>query len=255
MYDIVCDRAPVTNQPKPLPPRMVDLDESEEEEDMEAEDAEPEAEVEAEAEAEEEDLGGFGAPGDEKMEECEEQDDESQSEDDDEDSDPDSDSSSIDEELSIHLKPPEERANIRQEIDDLHAAMPRLSNDYKIVDRLGTGTFSSVYKAIDLHYHEKWHNKPWHARHPVESSAHYQSVAYPEDAKVFVAIKRIYVTSNPERIRNEISILEDCRGTRHVSQIITAFRHEDQVVAVMPYHRNADFRVRQAVRICSCHDF
>lgn len=237
MYDTLWHRAPTTSQPKAQPPRMVDLDEESEDEEMEAE--------EAEAEAEEEDLGGFGPPGDEKMEECDNQDDESQSDDDnDDDPDPDSDSSSIDEELSIHLKPPEERANIRQEIEDLHVAMPSLSDDYKIVDRLGTGTFSSVYKAVDLHYHEKWHNKPWHARHPVESSAHYQSVTHPEHAKVFVAIKRIYVTSNPERIRNEISILEDCRGTRHVSQIITAFRHEDQVVAVMPYHRNADFRVR-----------
>lgn len=247
MYDLVYDRAPTTRQTKAQPPRMVDLDESEEEEDMEAE----EAAAEVEAEAEEEDLGGFGPPGDEKMEQCEEQDDESQSDDDD--PDPDSDSSSIDEELSIHLKPPEERAHICQEIEDLNVAMPQLSDDYKVVDRLGTGTFSSVYKAVDLHYHDKWHNQTWHARHPVESSAHYQSVAHPKDAKVFVAIKRIYVTSNPERIRNEILILEDCRGARHVSQIITAFRHEDQVVAVMPYHRNADFRVRRIIGVFYCY--
>lgn len=51
----------------------------------------------------------------------------------------------------------------------------------------------------------------------------------------------------PERIRNEISILEDVRGCRHVSQLITAFREADQVVAIMPYHRNQDFRVRRLV--------
>jgi cell division control protein 7 len=50
----------------------------------------------------------------------------------------------------------------------------------------------------------------------------------------------------PERIRNEISILEDVRGCRHVSQLITAFREADQVVAIMPYHRNEDFRVSLA---------
>ncbi|KAH8096632.1 kinase-like protein [Cristinia sonorae] len=148
-----------------------------------------------------------------------------------------------DEEMTIHLKPPEEQEEIAEEIADLEAAVPQLVQDYKIVDRLGTGTFSSVYKAIDLHYHTKWDNSVWHGVHPPSSSAYYQSAPRPSDTKVFVAIKRIYVTSGPERIRNEITIMEDCRGSRHVSQLITAFRQQDQVVAIMPYHRHEDFRV------------
>ncbi|KAJ7042403.1 kinase-like protein [Mycena alexandri] len=147
-----------------------------------------------------------------------------------------------DEEMSIMKKSPEDRQEIEEEIAELEDAMPTLSADYKLVDRLGTGTFSSVYKARDIGYHDKWDNTPWHGCHPPSSSAHYQSVPHPPNTKVFVAIKRIYVTSNPERIRNEISILADSRGCRHVSQLITAFRHEDQVVAIMPYHRNDDFR-------------
>ncbi|KAK2465904.1 hypothetical protein APHAL10511_001545 [Amanita phalloides] len=147
-----------------------------------------------------------------------------------------------DEEMTIHLKDKGEQDEIEREIQDLTTAVPQLSADYKIVDRLGTGTFSSVYKAIDLGYHTKWDNSPWHGHHPSTSSAYYQSAPKPPGSKVFVAIKRIYVTSNPERIRNEISILEDSRGCRHVSQLITAFRHHDQVVAIMPYHRNEDFR-------------
>jgi cell division control protein 7 len=148
-----------------------------------------------------------------------------------------------DEEMTIFLKSREEKDEIEEEIADLDEAVPQLADDYKVLDRLGTGTFSSVYKAIDLRYHDKWDNTPWHGYHPASSSANYQSAPRPQDAKVFVAIKRIYVTSNPERIRNEISIMEDCRGSRHVSQLITAFRQEDQVVAIMPYHRNEDFRV------------
>jgi len=150
----------------------------------------------------------------------------------------------IDEEMTLFLKPREEQDEIELEIADLEEAVPAITQDYKLVDRLGTGTFSSVYKAVDLGYHEKWDNVVWHGLHPVTSSAHYQSVPRLPGTKVFVAIKRIYVTSNPERIRNEISILETCRGARHVSQLITAFRHEDQVVAVMPYHPHEDFRVR-----------
>ena len=161
--------------------------------------------------------------------------------------------SDTDEELTIIQKSPEERAEIEEEIHDLENAMPGLTTDYKIVDRLGTGTFSSVYKALDLGYHDKWDNTPWHGHHPPSSSAHYQSAPRPPDSKVFVAIKRIYVTSSPERIRNEISIMEDCRGCRHVSQLITAFRHADQVVAIMPYHRNEDFRVCRSMICVMCH--
>ncbi len=150
----------------------------------------------------------------------------------------------IDEELTIYLKTKEEREEIAQEIADLQAAVPQLTQDYKIVDRLGAGTFSSVYKAIDLGYHTKWDNSVWHGIHRAPSSAYYQAEARPPGSNVYVAVKRIYVTSGPERIRNEIAIMEDCRGCRHVSQLITAFRQYDQIVAIMPYHRNLDFRVR-----------
>ncbi|KAF8076815.1 kinase-like protein [Lyophyllum atratum] len=148
----------------------------------------------------------------------------------------------VDEEMTIYQKTTEERLEIEEEIADLEEKVPRLVTDYKLLDRLGTGTFSSVYKAIDLGYHDRWDNSPWHGNHPQASSAHYQSAPRPPDSKVFVAVKRIYVTSSPERIKNEISIMEDCRGCRHISQLITAFRDDDQVVAIMPYQPNDDFR-------------
>lgn len=154
-----------------------------------------------------------------------------------------------DEECTLLRKPPDERAEIEEEIGDLEEVVPGLAANYKLVDRLGTGTFSSVYKAVDLAYHERWDNTAWHGRHPPGSSAHYQSRPREPGTRVFVALKRIYVTSNPERIRNEIAIMEDCRACRHVSQLITAFRHHDQVVAVMPYQRNDDFRVGSSSHI------
>lgn len=146
---------------------------------------------------------------------------------------------------TLRSKPLDEQSEIQAEIADFHTSLPQLSSDYKLIDRLGTGTFSSVYKAIDLRYHE-YDNSPWLGRHPQESSAHYQSLPKKKSAKVFVAIKRIYVTSGPERIKNELQLMENCRGCRHVSQLITAFRHDDQVAIVMPYHRNEDFRVRRS---------
>lgn len=90
--------------------------------------------------------------------------------------------------------------------------------------------------------------------------------------KVYVALKRIYVTSSPLRIFNELQILQmlqyvtclslssvsrpgtnagaadpNYRGKPHIAHLITALRHEDQVIAVMPYNRHQDFRVRQLV--------
>jgi cell division control protein 7 len=153
------------------------------------------------------------------------------------------DSDATDGENTINERSPEERKEIEEEIKDLMDSVPQLQDDYRIVDRLGTGTFSSVYKALDLHYHTKWDNTPWHGHHPPSSSAHYQSVFRPPGSKVFVAVKRIYVTSSPERIRNEVAIMMDCLNSRHVSQLITAIRNFDQVVLIMPYQRNEDFRV------------
>ena len=58
----------------------------------------------------------------------------------------------------------------------------------------------------------------------------------------YVAIKKIYVTSSPTRILNELELLNDLRGCDSVCPLITAFRHTDQVVAVLPYFRHTDFR-------------
>ena len=58
----------------------------------------------------------------------------------------------------------------------------------------------------------------------------------------YVAIKKIYVTSSPMRIHNELALLADLRGFDSVCPLITAFRCTDQVVAVLPYFRHEDFR-------------
>lgn len=59
----------------------------------------------------------------------------------------------------------------------------------------------------------------------------------------FVAIKKIYVTSSPHRILNELELLHDLRNCPSVCPLITSFRYTDQVVAILPYFRHADFRV------------
>ncbi len=76
----------------------------------------------------------------------------------------------------------------------------------------GAGTFSSVYKAIDIK-HEQYDNRNWARTADLAGYKPADATSVPRAgrSKVFVAIKRIYVTSSPERIANEIEIMEDLR--------------------------------------------
>ncbi|TPX34150.1 hypothetical protein SmJEL517_g03136 [Synchytrium microbalum] len=144
--------------------------------------------------------------------------------------------------------------DLETEIQDFYDWFPSISNDYKVVTKIGEGTFSTVYKAKDIrttHYN----NEDWihlatfaedddHEEHDdfnqvigSDASSHQQQTPKP-----YVAIKRIYHTSSPERMLNEISILRDLRGSDHVVPLITAKRYEDQVVAVLPFFEHEDFR-------------
>jgi cell division control protein 7 len=58
-----------------------------------------------------------------------------------------------------------------------------------------------------------------------------------------VALKKIYVTSSPHRIMNELELLHELRHSPYICPLLTAFRHLDQVVAVLPYFRHLDFRL------------
>lgn len=123
---------------------------------------------------------------------------------------------------------------------DVEDAVPELEKTYRLVDRLGegasrlpcsflgsqrsrltpllTGTFSSVYKALDLR-NSSFDNKLW-----LPSSAN-ELVLHEGKQKrkhIYVAIKRIYVTSSPTRIENEISILEDLRFVLYPRLAVTA---------------------------------
>ncbi len=69
---------------------------------------------------------------------------------------------------------------VQLEIADFNSQFPL--SEYQIIDKIGEGTFSSVYLAVDLN-----HSCSKHPR--------------------LVALKRIYATSSPERIWSELAIL------------------------------------------------
>ena len=101
------------------------------------------------------------------------------------------------------------------------------------------GTFSTVYKAEDLHYDlfdnnwdepKEWQSPPLRRGGKAKRKPRY------------VAIKKIYVTSSPARILNELELLNDLKGCPSIVPLITACRHQDQVIAILPYYEHQDFR-------------
>ncbi|KAI9815170.1 MAG: hypothetical protein M1832_005572 [Thelocarpon impressellum] len=129
-----------------------------------------------------------------------------------------------------------------------------IASRFRLINRIGEGTFSTVYKAEDLLYdvydndwdleerdrqNQKWSSPPLKRRRTGDASGCQSTAARRPQ---YVAIKKIYVTSSPSRIQNELELLFDLRGCDSVCPLITAFRHQDQVVAVLPYFRHVDFR-------------
>ncbi|VEU22923.1 DEKNAAC104052 [Brettanomyces naardenensis] len=119
---------------------------------------------------------------------------------------------------------PDVPESVKDEIVLLLKSFPGLSFNYKLIDKIGEGTFSSVYKAQDL-------------RREKRSSYGKKRTSYP-----IVALKRIYVTSSPQRIYNELQLLHSLAGCPNVAPLVDAIRFEDQVIAVLPYYKHADFR-------------
>jgi cell division control protein 7 len=110
-----------------------------------------------------------------------------------------------------------------------------------------------VYKAEDLLYEHfendwdieeketpKWTSPPFKKRRTMQDEP--EEYAEKKRRPKYVAIKKIYVTSSPQRILNELDLLNDLKGFDSVCPLITAFRHQDQVVAVLPYFKHTDFR-------------
>ena len=178
--------------------------------------------------------------------------------------------------------------SVLQEIVKLEDTFRGIGRHYRLIDRIGEGTvtsicaglplpadtpchplgtFSTVYKAEDLYYEHydnewddevreasKWSSPP--VKNPKSSDLRPTSMSgdgQEQRGRRYVAIKKIYVTSGPARIQNELELLYDLKGCKSVCPLITAFRHHDQVIAVLPYFRHQDFRVGKHHYICMMH--
>ncbi|VUC24390.1 unnamed protein product [Clonostachys rosea] len=135
--------------------------------------------------------------------------------------------------------------SVQSDMKKLESDFPGFWYRYRLIKRIGEGTFSTVYKAEDKLYDQyvnewdvqnemsKWTPPPLERDSPSHS---------PRKRTRYVAIKKIYVTSSPMRILNELELLHDLRRCPSVCPLITAFRQTDQVIAILPYFRHGDFR-------------
>ncbi|KAK9473299.1 cell cycle serine/threonine-protein kinase hsk1 [Dipodascopsis tothii] len=136
---------------------------------------------------------------------------------------------------------------ILEELRNFVASFKGITKKFRFISKIGEGTFSSVYKAEDLDYY-KYDNR-WDEdaldlngkRYVRKRSKGAEALIRPRPKK-YVAIKRIYVTSSPHRIYNELELLHTLSRCDNIAPLITAFRHQDQVVAVLPYCNHADFK-------------
>ncbi|KFQ21832.1 Cell division cycle 7-related protein kinase, partial [Mesitornis unicolor] len=103
---------------------------------------------------------------------------------------------------------------IKRDIEKLYEAVPQLVNLFKIKDKIGEGTFSSVYLAtarLQTGNEEK------------------------------MALKHLIPTSHPLRIAAELQCLTVAGGQDNVMGVKYCFRKNDHVVIVMPYLEHESF--------------
>lgn len=128
--------------------------------------------------------------------------------------------------------------DIIDEMQDLLHDFPGLKSKYQLLDKIGEGTFSSVYKARDKT------NRLNATKASLKN--HFWAGSITGSAKkptTYVALKRIYVTSSPQRIYNELKLLYILSKSPRIAPLYDALRYQDQIIAVLPYYAHEDFRV------------
>ncbi|XP_029930887.1 cell division cycle 7-related protein kinase isoform X2 [Myripristis murdjan] len=98
--------------------------------------------------------------------------------------------------------------DVEMDIEYLYKAVPQLTEFFHIIDKIGEGTFSSVYLG----------------------EAHMQ-----DGRRERFALKHLIPTSHPIRIAAELQCLTVAGGRENVMGVTYCFRKEDHVVIVMPY--------------------
>lgn len=145
-----------------------------------------------------------------------------------------SDNTLVDEDADVTLE-------VLEEMHKLEECFPILSERYRLIDKIGEGTFSTVYKAAAVDGTILLDSQMWKSP-PLHRSNSSQKEKTVKKKNPLVALKQIYVTSSPNRIHNELNLLYMLSGNSHVAPLLDILRYQDQVLAILPYYQHSDFR-------------
>ncbi|CAJ1071880.1 cell division cycle 7-related protein kinase isoform X3 [Xyrichtys novacula] len=98
--------------------------------------------------------------------------------------------------------------DVELDIESLYKSIPQLTKVFRIIDKIGEGTFSSVYLG---------------------------EAQMRDGKREMFALKHLIPTSHPTRIAAELQCLTLAGGRENVIGVTYCFRKEDHVVIVMPY--------------------
>ncbi|XP_058620363.1 cell division cycle 7-related protein kinase isoform X3 [Onychostoma macrolepis] len=104
--------------------------------------------------------------------------------------------------------------DVETDIAYLYEVLPQLSRIFRIIDKIGEGTFSSVYLA---------------------------EAQMTDGSRRMFALKHLIPTSHPVRIAAELQCLTVAGGKENVMGVTYCFRKEHHVVIVMPYMEHQTF--------------
>uniref|UniRef100_A0A8D3A1W2 non-specific serine/threonine protein kinase n=1 Tax=Scophthalmus maximus TaxID=52904 RepID=A0A8D3A1W2_SCOMX len=102
----------------------------------------------------------------------------------------------------------EKLRDVENDIEFLYKAVPQLAKVFRIIDKIGEGTFSSVYLG---------------------------EAQLQDGRREMFALKHLIPTSHPTRIAAELQCLTVAGGRENVMGVTYCFRKEDHVVIIMPY--------------------
>lgn len=126
---------------------------------------------------------------------------------------------------------------VLEEMHRLEECFPVLGELYQLINKIGEGTFSTVYKAAAMDGMVVLGSQMWKSPPLQRTNARCKP-----KKNALVALKQIYVTSSPNRIHNELNLLYMLSGNAHVAPLLDILRYQDQVVAILPYYHHSDFR-------------
>lgn len=104
---------------------------------------------------------------------------------------------------------------VKGDISNMLKSVPKIDELFTVLDKIGEGTFSTVYRAV---------------------------LKQNPDSDQEFALKYIIPTSHPDRILSELSCLVRIGGCQNVMGVKLTVREKDNIVIVMPYFRHCRFQ-------------